>query len=832
MKPTLYKASETEFTSNGLGRLSDAISCKVTEERNGSYELEMVYPMDGIHFDDIAYANIIYAKPSDGADEQPFRIYEIVKQMNGQATIRAEHISYRMSEIPVVPFEAEDVVSALQGLSQNAVEDNPFEFWTDKSTVASFSVDVPDSMRALLGGQQGSILDVYGGEWEFDGFTARLWNQRGSNNGVTIRYGKNLVDLSQEESIASTCTGIFPYWKESSEEETDGTESEDAESEEESSDDTLVILDEKIIYTDNADSYPYKKTRVYDFSSHFQSEPTQEQLRSAAESYIKNNSVGVPKVSLTVSFLPIWQTEEYKDMIGIEHIKLCDTVTVEFEKLGVSASAKVTKTVYDVLLERYDSIELGDSKSTLADSINSIAEEAAAEATTKYATKSALQKSVDRATQLITGGLGGYVVIKLNADGQPEELLILGDDPDYTVAQQVWRWNKNGLGYSSTGYTGDFRTAITSDGHISADFIDVGTLTATLVKAGLLSDAAGINYWNMETGELSISAAAEIGGKTAETIAEEAVDAQTQESIFNKLTNNGETQGIYLKDGILYINASYINTGELDAGLITSGTYKVVDSDGNVVLMMGADVENGIALVSQADGVLYPVSRSLFTNPKVVSCLCGSDTPASTDTTGTNLFSDVGYVTDQSNTYYFEIVTFNTGYGTDICFNGAAQCVCKAEQMDQKTINETLNSTQCEYNATATITFTVEILNSDEEVIISLYGGSIESSIYDDSSHYSETSFGNLSKNDYEGECTISAAFSGLEKNTDYSLRVKVEHKFESDAISIEGSGYEESYEDIDYYTFIRRAFVASGANYAQGCWMDTRNLTGVITPS
>lgn len=567
MTPILYKASEKDFLTNGLGRLSDAISCIVTEERNGSYELEMVYPVDGIHYKDISNSRIIYAKPADSKKPQPFRIYNISRPMTGKVTVRAEHISYQMSDIPVMPFTADGVTTALMGLNKNAAEPSPFTFWTDKQTAAKFSFDTPQSMRSLLGGESGSILDAYGGEWEWDRFTARLWNERGRDNGVTIRYGKNLTDIKQEESIAETYTGILPYWKGTVESDTASDESEDPSVKEDSgSSEETVYLDEKIVYSTNADKFPFHKTKVIDFSQAFEEKPTQEQLRNAAQAYIKSNGIGVPKVSITLSFVPLWQTEEYKDKISIERVNLCDTVHVEFADLGVSATAKVNKTEFDVLSERYESIELGDARATLTDSFSASLDDFKDEISGEYSTKTLLQQSVDRASKMITGGLGGHVVLKMNADNQPEEILILADDTDYTKAQQVWRWNKNGLGYSSTGYDGEYRTAITADGHMVADFMDTGSLIANVIKSGLLTDTTGKNFWNLDTGEFQLSSTTKVGDKTIGDVASS--DNLTQMDVYNKLTNNGAAKGIYLYNGNLYINGDYINTGQLDASLI------------------------------------------------------------------------------------------------------------------------------------------------------------------------------------------------------------------------------------------------------------------------
>lgn len=584
MKPILYEATETDFLTQGLGVLYDTISCTVTEERNGIYECKLVYDINGAHFSEIEPDRIVLIKPNDFDDPQPFRIYRITKPINGRVSIYGEHISYMLSKIPVAPFAADSVVTALQGLSGNAMISCPFTFWTDKTTTANFSVKEPASIRSRLGGTQGSILDVYGGEWHFDKWTCRLYNNRGQDRGVLLRYGKNITDFTQEENIANTNTGIVPIWRGMDE---DGEE-------------IVVTLEtDPIIYADNAGQFPYQKVVVVDLSDRFVDEPTQTQLRNAAQSYVTSNNIGIPSVSIEVSFAALWQTEEYKNLIGLEQVRLCDTVTVEFEKLGVSASAKVVKTVYNALTERYDSITLGEIRTSLSKSLSEVSTQVLNTARKEYVSLSALEKAINHATNLITGGLGGYVVMKLNANDQPEEILVLGDSPDYTVAQKVWRWNRNGLGYSSTGYNGTYRTALTHDGHFVADFIDTGTLNAALItvlhlsassidtgaltvkdnndniifKADISNKTVEINGDYVTLGNLSLANAI----LAAENDVIDTIDTSlTQQDIFNRLTNNGAAQGLALINGQLYISFSYAQGGTLTLGGTNNGNGLLV----------------------------------------------------------------------------------------------------------------------------------------------------------------------------------------------------------------------------------------------------------------
>ena len=460
MKPILYESTEKQFNHNGIGTLADAISCVVIEERNGSYELEMEYPLGGIHYEEIKNNNIVLAVPSDGKQSQPFRIYKITRPIGGVVSVYAEHISYDLSGIPVRPFKASDCASALRGLVENSMIANPFNTWTDIAGSGKYEQKLPSSFRSRLAGTQGSILDSFGNgaELEFDRFTVKVHQNRGHDNGVTIRYGKNLTDLKQDESIESVYTATIAYW---TKEENDKEE---------------VVIGE-IQYLPNHADYPKERVFVLDCSSDFENKPTKEQLNNKAMQYIRSNNLGIPKVSIDVSFIQLWQTEEYKNIVSLERVSLCDTVHVVFEKLGVDATAKVIKTEYNVLTDRYDKVTLGEARSNFAETIKE-----STKATVQPMIKSAVENAVEHATANISG-FSGYVTKITDANGNWSELVI-SDNADYTQARNVWRWSQGGLGFSSNGYAGPYTTAITADGHINGAMITAGTINANTVNVG------------------------------------------------------------------------------------------------------------------------------------------------------------------------------------------------------------------------------------------------------------------------------------------------------------------------------------------------------------
>lgn len=574
MIPVLYDSSETNtYTlNNGLGALPDAISCVVEEERNGAYVLTMKYPITGLHFEEIAISNQIKAIPFDGGTEQFFRIYKITKPLNGVVTVYAQHISYQLSSIPVSPFTARSLAATLQGFTTYAAESNPFTFWTDKSVTATYEQVIPESIRARLGGQEGSVLSVYGGEFEWDNYIVKLHNNRGENSGVALRYGKNIIDVNQEENINETYTGIYPYYY--------------------SEESGLVELPEKIIYSDTASNYPYHRTKPVDFSAEFTETPTESELRTVANRYISNNNIGYPSISINVSFVALWQTEEYKDIAPLERVHLCDTVTVEFEELGIDVEAKVIKTEYNVLTEKYNNITIGDARSNLASTISGIS----ADTNTKISDSSSrLEKAIAHATELIRGGLGGYVVLNTNADGEPQEILIMDED-DIDTAQKIWRWNLGGLGYSNTGYSGTYSTAITQDGSIVADFITTGTLDANVVRTGLLTDVEGLNSWDLDTGEFTLNASATLGddGPTVE----EALSSITAnaEAIELKVSKGDVSSQISVESDTITISGDRFILNSTNCSISEDGTITATNADMSGTLTSGTDTGKKIVI--------------------------------------------------------------------------------------------------------------------------------------------------------------------------------------------------------------------------------------------
>ena len=472
MKPVLFDEDSTSFSSNGLGRL-DPISCEVTEERNGVFELEMEIAQTSLHADQIGMNSIILAKPNQTADLQAFRVYNITKPINGRFTVTANHISYQLSYIPAMPFTiAADTTackSALLALKSNAAESCPFTFDTDVQTVASFTVKVPASIRSKLGGSDGSILDQFGGEFEFNNYSVYLHKNRGLTiPKVSLRYGKNITDLTQEEYITNTVTGVVPFWT-----DTDGI--------------NVVTLPEKSVDSQYAANYPFKRTVPLDCSQAFENAPSQSDLRTYAQAYVNQSGIGVPTVSIKVSFVNI---SDYEGFESLQTVSLCDNVNVYFEKLDIKTTSKV-------VTERYESIEIGTIKPSLAQTITD----------TNGAITTALEKAnynVRNATAWLTGS-NGYVMAVKNSDGTWKELLFL-DTNDAATAHNVLRINENGIGFSSTGVAGPYTQAWTLDGKLVVGGTSVPSFTVYDANDNIIfqTSRAG-TIWNSTNSSMNAS---------------------------------------------------------------------------------------------------------------------------------------------------------------------------------------------------------------------------------------------------------------------------------------------------------------------------------------
>lgn len=491
MIPILYSKTETDFMSNGLGRLADASYCVVTEERNGIFELEMNYPMKGVHFKDIEVDCYIKTICNAKKQHQLFRVYSITKPINGKCTIYAEHISYQMLHIPILPFTATGAAAVMAAIPSHVVGDCPFSFQTDIDSDRQYTLNYPKSLRGAFQGDQWSILQNFGGDYEWDNWTVRLLAQRGQDKGVILRYGKNIIDLKQEENIQQTYTGIIPYWYGMNGQE-----------------DELVMLPEVTLFAETANNFPYSRILSVDFTDQMAERPTIEQLRSMGQNYIRRNDIGYPSISISLDFIDLSQTEEYKDL-AVETLNLCDIITVQFSELGVSKKAKITRTKYDVLTERYINLYIGESYHSLA---SIIAGQTVSNDEVATATRTKIAEAITQNAAVMNGDIEGSSMKTLTDQmGNPRGVIIM-DTYDEATAVNCIRANINGIGFSTSGPNGPYDTAIYYDRElnkwvIDSNYLNVVNINADNIYGGVLRDLAtgGESFYvDLTTGEVHI----------------------------------------------------------------------------------------------------------------------------------------------------------------------------------------------------------------------------------------------------------------------------------------------------------------------------------------
>ena len=581
MIPILYKSDTTNFATYGIGTLTDTISCEVTEERNGVYECVLKYPVTGVHFGEIKKERLIKAKPNDTSKPQAFRIYRITTPLNGIVTIYAQHISYDLIGIPVPMCSTAPMMPQLlvDQIFASALVPHNFTFKTEYKLPQRCEIAKPKNLRAVLGGSGGSVLDIWGGEFEWDNFDIIHRKERGANNGVVIEYGKNLTKLEQDSDISEVYTDLLPFAVSTDEE---GVE-------------TVVTLYEQTLPITKT-TLTQKKILIKDFTDSFEEGENihHNELRLKAKDYISNNPLGIETPALTISFAALWKQPEYPAIL--ERVSLCDTVTVKHTDYGISVKQKVIKTVYDSLLEKYISITLGAAKSNFINEVSST--KAAMETVTKTVDRmpTLVNAAINNATKLITGQKGGYVILNGDSDtSMPYELLVL-DQPNIADAVNVWRWNVGGLGFSSKGYNGPYETAITADGQIVADFITTGTLLADVIKAGKITSKDGSSYWDIDTGEIVIKAYA-----TSDAL-NQAVDSlegdiQKVETTFTQTANAISARVTTNENNI---SALTVSTGQIVARVTTAeGNISSLTTDISGIKTRVSNVEGDVSAIEQ-----------------------------------------------------------------------------------------------------------------------------------------------------------------------------------------------------------------------------------------
>ena len=589
MIPILYEKTETTFTSNGIGRLVDCTRCIVTEERNGVYEVEFDYPITGQHYADIQEGRIIAVTHDDTGDIQPFDIYKRTAPISGIVTFYASHISYRLNGIVTNPFTASGISNALTAIKTNSIGGNPFTFSTDKTTTGTYTVAVPSTARALLGGEENSILDVFGtGEYEFDKFNVKLWLHRGTDTDVQIRYGKNMSDIEHELDYSASYNGVAPYWYNT-----------DPQSEAENPPMILVKLPEGAIYASGSTYDGRNTVAPLDLTQDFEDAvPTVAQLRTLAQEKLNASDTLLPLENITVSFVQLWQTEEYKDIAPLQTVNLCDTVTVVYPELGIDGiRSKVIKVVYNTLLDRYDEMELGDQLTSYAALITSDTRSALADLEDGLLI---VKSSADKA--LYDAGVAHDAAIRAQASA--DDAQASADDAARSAA--------------AAQASADQATIDAGTAHDAANNAQRDATTANKAANGALDqlsvveDVIGVLNWVAEHGTYAASTDTEVvPGKYYFTRSGSAPNYTY--TVVTNPTGNPSTQGYYELTGTDEAVSNYVSS---HLALTNQGLWVQNDNNSYKILLASDGMkvydENGILVATFGESIQFSSTRPQY----------------------------------------------------------------------------------------------------------------------------------------------------------------------------------------------------------------------------
>lgn len=454
----IYASDETNFTRNGYGFLTECISAYVTESLNGDDVLEIEYPLNGSMSEYLIEGNII--KANVGNDNfQLFRIYRATKTFD-TISIYAPHISYDLKYNMLVNVAPTSLGCQAFGqwILANTQYSSGFSFVSNIAGTGSARYVRKNPLEAIIGKDDNSMVNIFGGELERDNFTLKLLQRRGSDSHTKLIIGKNITEIKSTIDITSLYTKIMPIGY-------DG-----------------LLLPELYVDSPLINDYPSPKIGKVEFKDIVYDQTGQQEgsytdiddayqaLRDATNQ-LYDNGIDKPTISIKINWLELSKMEQYKNQYSsLEQIHLGDTITAQL--LGIDYTTKVTKTKYNVLSDMIEKFDIGTIQQTITNVINLNSREIQ-----EINPSSILEQARANATDQINSALGGYIYL----DYETGNLYIMDTD-DPSTAQKIWRWNLNGLGYSSTGIDGPYGIAMTMDGQIVADFITTGTLNTSVIS--------------------------------------------------------------------------------------------------------------------------------------------------------------------------------------------------------------------------------------------------------------------------------------------------------------------------------------------------------------
>lgn len=596
MIPVLYESTELEFETQGLGSLTDAISCEVEEERNSTYDLTMEYPITGIHYSDIIVRRIILAQPNYTDDPQPFRIYKIERPLNGIVTIHAHHVCYDLSDFVVSPFTATGITLALSGLTSNLLNntDARLAAVTLDSNISNqtstFKTSVPGSMRSWFGGREGSLIDVFGGEWKYDKWSCYLASSRGANRGVKILYGKNLTELDTEIDTTNVYTHAYAYWVN----QEDGT----------------LVTSNLATVIQNAG---YVRILNIDMSEKFDEEPEQTDLDAKLATYIQNHNLTSPLENVTIDFVQLDSLQERVD--------LCDTVTIAYTALGVNVTTKCIRTKWDVLKDRYVECEFGEAKNNIADTVVSTMDDI------KELKKadSKIAQAMAELTEEIANAQGFYTTKEVDQAGAT--ILYMHNKSTLATSNVIVKITAETASWSTDGGT-TWNAVIDASGRGIFQHLYTVGIDADYITTGIIQGNNDSNYWNLDTGSLHIA-----NGEIDITTNSDSADriklthgtkvsymapnmVATGDTDFD---GNGKTADAIISQGIVAVREQDSNDNfrsRIEAKLLSSNNhvrFAMYDEDYNLRVGM-SDTDNPLLIYGQNNSPAFQVQTRQITS--------------------------------------------------------------------------------------------------------------------------------------------------------------------------------------------------------------------------
>lgn len=444
----IYDSKTDDFFNNGLGILKDfKTSPQIVEALNGNFELEFDYARNGQYSEYLVVDNIIKA-PYDGT-EQLFRIKRVKPSLK-KINIYAVHIFYDLADnfLTDVSPTNKSAVNAIAWLLEHTMFDHKFKVTGDDSDINTARYVRKNPIEAILGADN-SILNRWGGDIERDNFNIIYHRERGNDNGVYLKQGKNIKEIEISIDFSTVVTRVVPQGA------------------------NELLLPEYSVDSPLINTYRNPIVKKYEFSDISEDDTTTKEeaykkLREAANKLFSESNIDKPTISVSVDWLDLTKTEKYKEYTNLERVSLGDYVTVK--ALGYEYKIRIIKVTYDCILDRFVSFEIGEAK---ADYVSNTQKSIASEI--QKSSSSLIEQAKQAATSLINNGFGGNVRVY-------NDRIYIMDTNDESTAKKVWQWNLNGFGFSKNGIEGPYETAITMDGSIVANFITSGKLSTDRIE--------------------------------------------------------------------------------------------------------------------------------------------------------------------------------------------------------------------------------------------------------------------------------------------------------------------------------------------------------------